>query len=72
MVWHVVNDGRMPTVVITVHLVQDGKITRTAFTRAAAPDANPEWDFIAAVSQLTLEVLPPLATNAVLSRTGRT
>ncbi len=72
MVWHVINDGRKPTVVITVHLVRDGKIIRTAFTGAPAPDASPEGYFIAAISQLTQEVLPPLATNPVSSRNGPT
>jgi hypothetical protein len=58
MFWHVINNGREPTAVVTVHLVRSGKIIRSAFTDAAAPDSNPDAVFMATVSQLAQRVLP--------------
>ena len=71
MFWHVINDGRKPTTIISTHLVEGGKITSSAFTDVAAPDSNPDTVFIDAVSQLAQRVLPPAAKHLASSRTER-
>jgi hypothetical protein len=58
MVWHVVNDGRKPTAVVTVHIVQGGEIIRSAFANVAAPDSNPDAVFKYDVAHLAGRVLP--------------
>jgi hypothetical protein len=59
MIWHVTNDEREPTAIISVDFIRDGKITRSAFTNAAAPGSEPDAVFMGAVSQLAENVLPP-------------
>lgn len=68
MFWHVINDGRKPTAVISVHLVQDGKIARSAYADAAAPDSDSDEEFMYVVSHLAREVLPPAAQTLVSSQ----
>jgi hypothetical protein len=58
MVWHVVNDGRKPTAVVPVHIVQSGQIVRSAFASVAAPDSNPDAIFKYDVAHLARRVLP--------------
>jgi len=64
MVWHVINEGTEPTAVISVHLVRDGKITRSAFTDASAPGSSPDAVFMDTISQLAQRVLPPAAEHS--------
>jgi hypothetical protein len=59
MFWHVNNDGRKPTAIITVHLVHDGKLVSSAYSNVAAPGSNPNAVFMYDVSRLAQRVLPP-------------
>lgn len=59
--WNVINDGRKPTAVISVRVVQDGKIVRSAFNHVAAPGSSPDAVFMYDVSHLARRVLPPAA-----------
>jgi hypothetical protein len=59
MIWHVINNEREPTAIISVDLIRGGKITRSAFTNAVAPGSEPSGVFMGTVSQLAQNVLPP-------------
>jgi hypothetical protein len=59
MIWHVINNEREPTAIISVDFIRNGKITRSAFTSAAAPGSEPDAVFMGAVSQLAENVLSP-------------
>jgi hypothetical protein len=59
MIWHVTNDERDPTAIISVDFIRDGKITNSAFANAGAPGSEPNAVFMGAVSQLAENVLPP-------------
>ena len=59
MVWHVVNDGRKPTAIVSVRVIQNGSLVRFAFSNAPAPDAFPDAVFRREVSDLARRVLAP-------------
>ena len=59
MVWHVVNDGRKPTAIVSVRVVQNGGLVRFAFSNTPAPDTFPDAVFRREVSDLARRVLVP-------------
>jgi hypothetical protein len=61
MVWHVINDGRRPTAMVTVRIIENGRIVRSGFTTVSAPGANPDAVFMREFSDLAYGVMPPAA-----------
>jgi hypothetical protein len=59
MVWHVTSIGIKPTAIISVDVVKDGKIVKSAYTNVAAPGSNPNAVFMYDVRRLAQRVLPP-------------
>jgi hypothetical protein len=64
MVWRVTNNGRKPTAIVSVELIQNGRTVRSAFADAAAPAANPDAVFVHQVATLARRVLPQPSTGA--------
>jgi len=59
MVWRVVDKDRQPTAIVSVKLIRNGTVVRSAFDNVLAPDTNPGSVFMRTVSDLARRVLPP-------------
>jgi hypothetical protein len=70
MVWHVTNIGVKPTAIISVYVVKDGKVVKSAYTNVAAPGANPNAVFMYDVLRLAQTVLQPNSRPPSLSQIG--
>jgi hypothetical protein len=64
MVWHVINDRRKPTAVVTVKVIESSGIVRSKFANIAAPGVNPDAVFMRDVADLAYRIMPP-APDAV-------
>jgi hypothetical protein len=59
MVWHVINDGRKATAMVTVTIIESGRIVRSKFDNVSAPNVNPNVVFMRDVSDLAYRVMLP-------------
>ncbi|WP_158922297.1 hypothetical protein [Acidisphaera sp. S103] len=66
MIWRVVNDGRKPTAIVSVRVVHNGNLVRSAFANAPAPDAFPDAVFRFQVANLARRVLKPPTSGTAL------
>jgi hypothetical protein len=65
MVWHVNNDERNATAVVTVRIIQNGRVVRSDFAKTPAPNACPPAVFMHEVSELARNVIPPAANGRI-------
>jgi hypothetical protein len=66
MVWQVVDKDRQPTAIVSVKLIRNGTVVRSAFDNVLAPDANPGSVFMRTVSDLARRVLPPATSPTAM------
>jgi len=68
MVWHIINDGRKPTAVVTVKVIETDGIVRAKFANISAPGINPDAVFMHDVADLAYRIISPASSSVDQTR----